>query len=523
MKKRLQEINWITTLPVVLILIALIVLNAINPNLFGTLTESGAVSLAKSFGWMFNLVTLVQVIVVLILLFHPIGKVKIGGPDAKPQFGLVSWIGMAVCSSIGIGIIFWGVAEPMYHYATPCAEWGIKAFSDDGIANALAQSFVHYGFQQYAYYAIFGILIALAAYNFKQPMAISSAFYFLRRKPLSKGWSNVVNVICIAGCISGIIYSLGIGVMQVGSGLHETTGIPITNVLWTVITFAVVILFTFSSKIGLEKGMKVASDWNIRIYIVLLAFVLIVGPTLFITDMGSESIGVYIEKFVSKTMFTGGADSDEWAVSWTLFMWASTVVYGPLIGMFMAKIDKGRTIREVVIGQFLVPTFITQLWFIVFGGTGIFMQRSGQYDLWSGIQTDGLESAIFKFFENLPGGQIVIWLFLICIIVSFVTLADAACGNVSLMCMKDQTALAEKEAPTFMKVTWGVLMGLVALAFINFGGIFTVRRVPILASVPVYLITAVAIYSFVKLFFTKNNHILTHEGAYTLPAGDGDN
>lgn len=258
MKKKLQEINWIVTIPIVIILVALIVLNASNPELFGTVTENGAVWLAGSFGWLFNVVTLVEVIIVAVLLFHPIGKVRIGGPDAKPQFGIVSWIGMAVCSSIGIGIVFWGVAEPMYHYMTPCADWGIEPFTDEGITNAIAQAVTHYGFQQYAYYAVFGILIALAAYNFKQPMAISSAFYFIKRKPLSSKWCTLINVICVAGCISGIIYSLGIGVMQVGSGLHEAIGIEITNTLWTIIAFVVVAFFTLSSKVGLEKGMKTA-------------------------------------------------------------------------------------------------------------------------------------------------------------------------------------------------------------------------------------------------------------------------
>lgn len=252
----------------------------------------------------------------------------------------------------------------------------------------------------------------------------------------------------------------------------------------------------------------------------MLGFILIVGPTSYILNVGAESTAVYFEKFLSKTLYTGVNGDQDWAISWTLFMWASTVVYGPLIGMFMAKIDKGRTIREVVLGQFVVPSVFTMIWFYVFGGTGIYMQKTGSYDLWSGIQTDGLESAIFKFFQALPGGSVTIWLFLVCIIISFVTLADAACGNVSLMCMKDQEALAEKEAPTYMKVVWGVLMGLVALAFINFGGIFTVRRVPILASVPVYIVTIVAIYAFIKLLFTKNNKILTDkDGCERLGGG----
>lgn len=508
MVKSLKEINWVVAIPILVILIGLIVVNGINADWLGAIAEEGAYGITKAVGWTFGAITLLLMFILAVLFFHPISNIRLGGELAKPDFGMFSWCAMALCSSIAIGIVFWGVAEPMYHYATPCAEWGIEPFSDEGIANALAQTNVHYAFGQYCYYAFFGILISLAVYNFGQPMAISSAFWFLRKKPLSNGWCNLINIICIFGVLFGVIYSLGIGIMQVGSGLNVAIGIEPTHALWYIICICVVACFTFSSKVGIQKGMKFLSDWNVRIYLLLMAFVLVVGPTTFITDMGNEATGLYIRELVPRTLFTGGPDNDEWGVSWTLFMFASVVVYGPIIGMFMAKISRGRTLKELLVGYWIVPSVTNFLWFYIFGGTGIYMQRSGQYDLWAKLQEDGLESSIFNFFQTFPMGKVLIWLFLICVIVSFVTLADASTGNVSLMMMKDQSALVDGEAPAYMKFAVGILMGIVAIAFIAWGGIFTVRRVPILAAPPVFAVTIVLIFLFIRLFFTKENSII---------------
>lgn len=507
---KLKELNFIVMLPIMFAVLALIILSAVNADAFGTFVEGAAHFICSKVGWSFGSITLILIVFLIGLMFHPISKTKIGGEMAQPEFKNFSWWAMIVCSSIAIGIVFWGVAEPMYHYATPQPSSGIEAFSDEALINALSQSHVHYAFGQYCYYTFFGILIALAIYNFKQPRAISSAFFFIKNKPLSNGWRNVVDLCCILGCVAGVTYSLGCGVMQIGSGLESVFGIDPTYLVWLIIAIGVVFFFTFSSYLGVSKGMKHISDINVYIFIICAAFVLLVGPTMWLFNIGQEAIGDYIMKIIPKTLFTGGPSEDDWGVSWTLFMFASVVGVAPTVGLFQARISKGRTIRELIFGFWFIPSAFNIVWFTIFGGTGMYMQKNGQFDLWGAMEKLGLESSIFQFYQNMPLGAIVTVIFLICVIFSFVTFADANIGCIALMSLKDIEAVgSDKEAPAYLKFIWGILIGFTSLAFITFGGIFAVRRVPILAAMPLFVITAILIVMACKLFFSKKNVYIT--------------
>ncbi|MDM5225997.1 BCCT family transporter [Cytobacillus sp. NJ13] len=449
-------------LPMTVIFFFIIFFGLVTPEAFYN-AENAIVGFAsKNFGWLFQLSGVVFLFICIYLSFSKYGKVKLGGKDAKPELSNWSWFSITLCAGIGTGILFYGIAEPVTHFMDPPKELGLEPGSEVAATFSLAQTFIHYTFIPYAMYSIIGIGIAFAMFNLKLPYRISSVLFPLFGNKV-KGWiGDVIDNLCIFALVGGVAASLGMGVTQIGSGLNIVTGIPTGKGLWLFLLLLIVLTYVISSYTGLHKGIRILSDLNTKLFLALILFLLIFGPTAFILSLGTQSTGHFLQSFFERTLYTSPIDGSEWPRWWPIFYWAVWLAYAPLIGMFIAKISKGRTIKQFMIVNILLPAVFGIVWFSVYGGAAIHLELNGG-GIWESIQTSGLEVSLFAFLENFPFTTFMSIVFLIGISISFITLADSMTSTISALSMKN---LAEdQEAPGRVKILWGIIMA--AITFTN--------------------------------------------------------
>ena len=482
--------------PMIMLLISIIL------SLFNFETFTGVVSLAfywitENFGWLFSLSSFVFVVILVIVFLSPVGKIKFGGENAKPKISTWNWFAMSLTAGIGFGLVFFAVAEPIYHFASPPATLGIEAFSEAAALFSMSAVFLHWSFSPYALYAIIAIPIALAYYNYNQPFAVSSSLYFIMGDKCHGGIGKAVDALCLFAIAGGTAAILGGGIMQIGSGLNYVFGIQPSVMVWIITAIIIVAAYTVSSYTGLEKGIKFLADKNTKIFLALMLFILVVGPTTFIFKLLTQSIGVYFQDFITLSLFTSPLEADTWPVWWSIFYWAIWMSFAPIIALFLARIVYGRTVRQFIAINLVAPAVFAFLWFGIFGGAAIKMQVTEQFNIWENITTRGLEDTTFAFLSNFPLGVILVPVFLITIVLSFVTLADSMTSTISLMSTRGLAHDAE-EAPAFMKVLWGVVIGIIALIMIVFAGVDGIKMLSTLAGFPIMLLMIAIAVSAVK-------------------------
>ncbi|MEE0776755.1 MAG: BCCT family transporter, partial [Bacillota bacterium] len=408
---------------------------------------------------------------------------------------------MSLCGGIAIGIVFWGVAEPIQHLEAPAH--GITPESAEAIMFSMSTVFHHWSFTPYALYVTATIPIALAVYNYHQKMTISSGLYFLMGDRCHGKIGTVVDAVCLFSLAGGIATSMGMGIMQISSGLNFVTGIDPTPFVWAMVALCIILFFTASSAVGMDKGLKWLSDQNLKLYVIVLLFILIVGPTTYILKLGAESTGEFITTFFAKSTYLGAATGEDWSRWWSIFYWASWIAYAPVVGVFLTRLCYGRTIRQFLAVNLVAPAIFGILWFTVFGGTSIHMQLEGTFDLWSALEANGLESAVFTFFDQFPLGTFLVILFLVIIVISFVTMADSMTSVAAIMSTSGFQQ-EEGEPPLFLKLAWGIIMGSLAWVMISFAGIDGTKMLAVLASFPLLFLMIALALSAVRGLYGSN-------------------
>ncbi len=464
MKKKV-EIRKPVFITMLILYVTVIVVGLISPETFSN-TETSIVHFASwNFGWLYDLTMFTMLGMSFWILFSRYGNIKIGGKDARPIMSKWNWFVISLCGGIATGIVFWGIAEPITHYSSPIplVVDSYQAGTAKAVMYALSTCYMHWGLPLYAFYCVAGVGLGIAVYNLKLPYRVSSLLYpILGKKAL--GWiGTIVDILCIFGLAGGVSASLGVAAMQLGAGLGILTGITPTNFIWTVILIAIVITFILSSYTGIGRGVRFLSDKNAKIYIGLMIFVVIFGPTSYILNQTMEAIGFHIPAFFMQGSFLTSYDHDMWPTWWSINYWSFMIAYTPLIGMFLAKIAQGRTLKEFAIYNFLLPGGFGVLWFGIFGSASIYFERNGA-GIWDTMQANGTESAVFAFFKNLPFSTILDILFMITAFLSVVTLADSMTTTISSLTIKAKNA-ATAEPPAPIKIFWGIVMS--ALALIN--------------------------------------------------------
>lgn len=498
------QIRKVVFIPMVLIYLFVIILGIVSPEAFAN-AESAIVNFAGQwFGWLYDLVAIAMMAICIWILFSKkIGNIKIGGESAKPIMSKWSWFVISLCGGIATGIVFWGIAEPITHLMSPIPGFGYEAATAEGALYSLSTTYLHWGPALYAFYCVAGIGIGIAVYNMKLPYTVASSLYPVIGRRINGIAGDIVDLACLFGLAGGVSASLGVASMQLGSGIGILTSIQPSSLVWGIILLIIVGTFIFSSLTGIDKGVRFLSDKNAKIYIGLMIFVFLFGPTKYILNMTTEAMGFHITNYFTQATYLGTFDGDQWPIWWTINYWSFMIAYTPLIGMFLAKIAQGRTLKEFTLFNFLIPGVFGVLWFGIFGSSAIHLQMNGA-GLWESIQTNGLESSVFAFFENFPLSKLLSVIFMITAFLSVVTLADSMTTTVSSLSIRSRDSASE-EPPKKIKIFWGIVMS--SLAFINIAtagkvgkvsGIDATKQLAIVSAFPLLFIVALMIYATVK-------------------------
>ena len=450
--------------------------------------------ITDKFGWLFIILVNTALALCIYLAMSRYGDIRLGNQTERPQYNLFSWIGMLFSAGIGIGLVYWGTAEPLYHFMAPPMG---DAETVEAAKQAMNISFMHWGLHAWAIYTI--VALSLAYFHFRRglPLSIRSTLYPLLGKRIYGRWGHTVDILAVFGTMFGVVTSLGLGVMQINSGLEKLFGTPNSlTVQFGLIAF-ITALAAASVLMGLDKGIKRLSDINIGFTIILLAFMVILGPTLFIFDSFIENIGNYLTVIVPLGTWGESYSGTDWQSSWTIFYWAWWVSWAPFVGIFIARISRGRTIREFTLGVLLIPMLILFFWFTTFGGVAVHMELASAVSgvspgLVEAVQADS-GSAIFKLVEYYPLAKPITLLIVVMIMLWFVTSSDSASFVIDML-----TAGGDTNPPKIQRLFWATTEGVIAAILLAAGGLSALQAAAIVAGLPFALVVFVMMYALLR-------------------------
>ena len=484
--KKVTNVFWIA---LALVLLA-IGYGAFAPDSFAEVTGNIESFLTTSFGWYYLLIVSIMVLFCLFFLVSPMGQIKLGKDTDKPEFSFGTWIAMLFSAGMGIGLVFWGAAEPLSHFAIDSAT--AEPGSAEAMRESMRFSFFHWGIHAWAIYAVVALALAYAQFRKGEPGLISATLKPLFGDKMKGPWGTLVDVIAVFATVVGVATTLGFGAIQINGGLAFLfDGIPGDSFVVQLVIIAIVtVLFMISAWSGLSKGIKYLSNTNMVLAVVLLLAVIILGPTLLIMNMFTDTIGTYFQNLVEMSFRSAPVDGENraWIDGWTIFYWAWWISWAPFVGIFIARVSKGRTIRQFLMGVLLIPTFISFLWFAAFGTTAIDVQNSG-VDL-TGLLT---EETLFAVFNEMPLGVLLSVIAIFLITTFFVTSADSATFVLGM-----QTTGGSLYPQNTVKLTWGIAQSAIAVILLSTGGLDTLQTVLIIAAFPFSIIMLLMMASFYK-------------------------
>lgn len=448
------------------------------PTSLGSVMGSSLGWVIGNFGWMFVLIAFSVLALCIFLVIHPWGGLRLGPDDSRPEFGTFSWISMMFAAGLGAGLLFYGIAEPVSHWSAP--PHGLAEPESEAAALvALRYTYFHWGFNGWAMYAVMGGAMAYFSFRKGLPVLVSSTFTpVLGPDASTKPLGRLVDALAIVATLFGTATALGLNGLQLNSGLNYLTdSVPKSNAVAVAIIAVVTLLFVVSATSGVEKGINFLANLGSFATIGLFLFFLVVGgSTVLVISQGIESIGTYVLQVLPMSLQTGVGD-EQWMAGWTIFYWAWWVSWAPFVGMFVARISRGRTIREFIIGVVAAPTGFGFLWFAVVGGTGIELQSTGQADIVGSLATP--ELVLFTALDVLPLPLISTALCIVLIALFFISGADAA--SVVMATMASRGSIRPSK---FVVVVLGLLMGGIACAMLLVGGLTALQQAAVLGSVP---------------------------------------
>ncbi|MYL51285.1 BCCT family transporter [Halobacillus litoralis] len=468
----------------------LVIVGAINPEGFGTVAGALFEFTTVNFGWFYLISVFGFVIFLAALGLSKYGKIKIGPQDSKPEFPFFTWIGMLFSAGFGVGLVFWGVAEPMSHFfETPFSD--LEAQTEDAARVAMGYSFFHWGINQWSVFAIVGLLIGFLQFRKEKNGLVSTALEPVLGK--SKPVKYTIDSLAVIATVMGIATSLGLGILQMNGGLNAVFGIPNSTSIQLIITGVLLVLYLTSSSTGLEKGIKWLSNLNLALCLVLLLFVFFAGPTVFILNSFTLGIGDYISNFVGYSLRLTPYEGGSWLRDWTIFYWAWVIAWSPFVGAFVARVSRGRTIREFIFGVLVVPPLIACLWIAVFGGTALNSDLNNGTQIAEAVNND-ITVALFEAYEYLPLTGILSFLSILLIATFLITSADSA--TYILASMTTNGSLTPALA---IKVIWGVLMAAIAGVLLVAGGLDALQTASLVSALPFTVIIILFVYAFTKM------------------------
>ena len=484
--KKVTNVFWISLALVILA----VAYGAFAPDNFAEVTGNIEKFLTTSFGWYYLLIVSIMVLFCLFFLVSPMGQIKLGKDTDKPEFSFGTWIAMLFSAGMGIGLVFWGAAEPLSHFAidSATAELG----SAEAFRESMRFSFFHWGIHAWAIYAVVALALAYAQFRKGEPGLISSTLKPLFGDKMKGPWGTLVDVIAVFATVVGVATTLGFGAIQINGGLaYMFDGITAGSFATQLVIIGIVtVLFMISAWSGLSKGIKYLSNANMVLAVLLLVLVIVLGPTLLILNMFTDTFGTYFQNLIEMSFRSAPIDGENraWIDGWTIFYWAWWISWAPFVGIFIARVSKGRTIRQFLFGVLMIPTVISFLWFAAFGTTAIDVQNSG-VDL-TGLLT---EETLFAVFNELPLGILLSVVAVFLIVTFFVTSADSATFVLGM-----QTTNGSLYPQNAVKLTWGIAQSSIAVILLSTGGLDALQTVLIIAAFPFSIIMLLMMASFYK-------------------------
>ncbi|WP_415146675.1 BCCT family transporter [Limimaricola cinnabarinus] len=495
------------------LIVGFILFGAIFDELANTVFTSVQGWLAGYFGWAMIILVNLLLVFTIFMAVGPFGDVRLGRMDESPEYSLFSWTAMLFSAGIGIGLIYWGVAEPMYHYfAPPDADPETVRAAQE----AMAISFMHWGFHAWAIYAV--VALALAYYHFRKglPLAIRSALYPLIGDRIYGRWGDLVDIIAVFGTMFGIVTSLGLGATQVNAGLSELFGVPNNVAVQIAIIAAITGMATLSVVAGLDGGIKRLSNINIVLTLLFLAFMVIVGPTLFILDSFVDNYGYYLSRLVQLGTWNegwqGGNDAGNWQESWTIFYWAWWVSWAPFVGVFVARISRGRTVREFMLGVMLIPCSIMFFWFTAFGGTAISISLTGDTALVDATR-ENYANTMFALLDYFPFSGFTSLFATVLIVMWFVTSSDSGSFVIDML-----TAGGDPNPPKVQRIFWAVSEGAVASVLLLAGGLGALQAAAVIAGFPFAVVLVLIAWGLIRALRWDNLMVHRHRQRFRSDA-----
>jgi glycine betaine transporter len=435
--------------------------------------------LTRNFGWLYLWVVLGLVLFAGFVAFGRYGGMKLGGEDEEPEFGAGSWFAMLFAAGMGIGLVFWGVAEPISHYNT--APPGIVAGTPEAANAAMRYVFFHWGVHPWAVYSVVALAIAFFQYRRGQTPLISSVTGSLPWRAI-RPLSGLFNGLAVVATAFGVAASLGVGALQINSGLHAVFGVPVGTGPQVAIIVVTAVVFIASAVAGVEKGIKLLSNFNMGVAVALALAVFVLGPTVAIIDTLTNTLGAYVSDVVRMSLRATPFRDSNWVGSWTIFYWAWWISWSPFVGLFIARVSRGRTIREFVIGTVLAPSLAAFLWFSIFGGSALTMQIWQHVPLAEAVKAD-VATALFTMFDAMPFGGTMSMVATLLVLVFFVTSGDSAVLVLGMMSTR-----GNPDPPGRVKLVWGVLVAGIAVSLLLAGGLQALQTATILFALPFALV-----------------------------------
>ncbi|MBD7988852.1 BCCT family transporter [Luteimonas sp. Sa2BVA3] len=463
-----------------LLVVLLSMVAGVAPERFGELTAAALAAVIAHAGWMYLLIVFLTLTFLAWLAFGPAGRLRIGGRDAEPEFSGPTWLAMLFAAGMGIGLVFWGAAEPVSHLVRPPE--GLPPGTPQAARAAMRYTFFHWGLHPWAIYALMGLAIAWFQYNRSGRGLVSDVL-----QPLigdrHLGWvGSVVNIVAVVATAIGVATTLGFGTMQISAGMSRVFGVPGGLGMQLAVIAGGFVLYMASSATGVDRGIKWLSSFNLALAGLLLLAVALLGPTGFIIETFTTSLGSYLDHLVGMSLTMTPFSGSTWVADWTIFYWAWWISWSPFVGAFIARVSYGRSVREFVLGVVAVPSLLGFAWFATFGGAALWGQMFGGADM-AGALAEGYETVLFGMYDMLPFPGLLSGLSVLLLVIFFVTSADSA-----VLVLGSMSSEHAGDPPLARKFAWGIAIALVAAAMLMAGGLDALQALITVAALPFALL-----------------------------------
>jgi glycine betaine transporter len=463
-----------------LLVVALAVGAGLAPGRFEAVTAAALAAVIKHAGWMYLLIVFLTLLFLVYLAFGPLARLRIGGRDAEPQFSKPVWLSMLFAAGMGIGLVFWGAAEPVSHLLKPPE--GLPPDTAQAARAAMRYTFFHWGLHPWAIYALMGLAIAWFQYNRNGRGLISDLLQpVIGDRHL--GWiGKLVNIVAVVATAVGVATTLGFGTMQISAGMTRVFGLPGGLGMQLAVIGVCFVLYMASSASGVDRGIKWLSSFNLLLAGILLLAVALLGPTGFIFETFTTSLGSYLDHLVEMSLTMTPFSGSSWVADWTIFYWAWWISWSPFVGAFIARVSYGRSVREFILGVVAVPSLLGFVWFATFGGTALWGQIFGGMDM-AGALGAGYETVLFTMYDALPLSGLLSGLTILLLVIFFVTSADSA-----VLVLGSMSSETSGDPSLSRKFAWGIAIALIAAAMLLAGGLKGLQTLITVAALPFALL-----------------------------------